>query len=165
MLDNGKCRCTRHVIPVSSCLLYFMYLPNHSSASENLVPRSSVHVAQELRVLSLMQQRGVLRVSTCGRLYNAPGALPAQLCAWRWQWLSDFWHDFWTFSEFQNLAVEVAWRLHPFTQVHLCLSGFRVQKLDNGLLGVWGVHPGLELIRSSPMSNFWKALEPVSIHH
>ena len=25
MLDNGKCRCRRHAIPVSSCLLYFMY--------------------------------------------------------------------------------------------------------------------------------------------
>ena len=26
MLDNGKCCCSRHVILVSSCLLYFMYL-------------------------------------------------------------------------------------------------------------------------------------------
>ena len=62
MLDNGKCRCSRHVIPVSSCLLYFMYLPNHSSASENSVQWQSVHFAPELSVLSLVQLRGALPI-------------------------------------------------------------------------------------------------------
>ena len=51
------------------CLLYSMYLPNHSSASENSVPLPGaaagqrpqfVHFKPELRVLSLVQWRGAL---------------------------------------------------------------------------------------------------------
>ena len=63
MLDSGKCRCSRHVTLFSSCLLYFMYLPNHSSASGRALQlQQSCHFAHELHILSLVQQRGSLQI-------------------------------------------------------------------------------------------------------
>ena len=61
-LRYEKCSSSRHVIP-----LYFMYLPNHSSASENSVPlpgaAAAAAFAPELRVLSLVQRRGARRLA------------------------------------------------------------------------------------------------------
>ena len=59
-----------------------------------------------------------------------------------------FWYfwKLWKVSDVQNL-VQVegrrAWSLNPFTEVFVPL-----QKLENGLLGVWGVHLRSELVGS-----------------
>ena len=53
MLDSGKCRCSRHVVlvQVSSCLLYFMYLLDHCSGSQNsvLLPGAAAAAVCSLR--------------------------------------------------------------------------------------------------------------------
>ena len=63
MLDNRKCSCSRHVIPVSSCLLYFMYMLNHSSASENsvLLPSEFLEAEEQHRILRGWECAGTLR--------------------------------------------------------------------------------------------------------